>query len=531
MGYIAVVVTLMSSYITLTSLILLPIYIYRKILDVKRMSRSKIVAACLYALLMSVPLTGIYLIYSDLPLLLASAAILVIVFIFVLFTDKNRTSLKISGTIIAVGISVGIETIVTMIVAFISYIVILIAEIIYCRQTDTEFVPVKWLSATVIKSTVLKGVSGIEIISGIFSILLNIIVLSLMAFSVSQLFKKKRLKKGLLFWQNKENVWAGILFSIVIIVNSGWDNRIIYFILAIIGVLGMYYWWRGHTAELYQQRVKERDFKRYIEEHEMSSRQIKELSESNRLLAKTIHRDNKLIPAMFDAVSYFLNSADNTDTNAKGKILLKDLEAMAQERKDLITKIQREYKSLPATGIDRVDNIIRYMLSKANLSNIDFDIALTGSVKDMAGGFISTQQLETLLADLMENAIIATSCGSYRRIQLTIGKVDGCFEITVLDSGIPFDPKTLRDLGVKKTTTHADTNGSGIGYLTIFEILREIKASIIITEYAPDKHDFSKSITVRLDGKSTYAIRSDRAETIREHVKRDDIHIFDRPER
>lgn len=533
MDNIAIVLSILSSFIILMSWILLPFYVYWKILDIKGLSKSKIAAAFFYSFLTSIPLTGIHLIYSDLSLFLTSTAILILIFIFVFFADKNKTLLKISGTIISVGISVGIETIVSMIVATISYIVILITEIVYCLQTDTEFVPVKWLSATVIRSTVLKDVKGIEIISGIVSSMLNIVVFSLLAFSVSQLFKKKRLKKGLLIWQNKETVWAGILFSIVIIVNRGWDNSFIYFIMAIAGVFGMYYWWRGQTTTLYLQRIKERDYQRYIKEHEESIRQIKELSESNQLLAKTVHRDNKLIPAMFDAVSSFLDTSDLPDKNAQGMILLRDLEAMARERKDLITAIQREHKSLPTTGIDRIDNIIRYMLSKATFNNIDFDFVLTGNIKNMTDGFvstpqISTQQLETLLADLIENAIIATSSESYRRIQVTMCKIDNCFEITVLDSGIPFDPETLSDLGVTKTTTHAGTSGSGIGYLTIFEILREIKASLILTEYVPAPYDFLKAITVRLDGKSTYAIHSYRATTIRKHAKRDDIQIFDR---
>jgi len=43
-------------------------------------------------------------------------------------------------------------------------------------------------------------------------------------------------------------------------------------------------------------------------------------------------------------------------------------------------------------------------------------------------------------------------------------------------------------LSLKKSATHADTGGSGISYMTIFGILNEGGASLIITEYASENY-------------------------------------------
>ena len=109
---------------------------------------------------------------------------------------------------------------------------------------------------------------------------------------------------------------------------------------------------------------------------------------------------------------------------------------------------------------------------------------------------------------------------------MTMGIVDNCLEITIQDSGIPFEAETLSNLGIKKHTTHADTGGNGIGYLTIFEILNERNASITITEHIPENYAFSKSVNVRFDGKSEYIIHSFRANEIEVPIERGNMFVF-----
>lgn len=235
---------------------------------------------------------------------------------------------------------------------------------------------------------------------------------------------------------------------------------------------------------------------------------------------------------MYNAVSNFLSDSEhNMETKAemKGMRILGELDEIMQERKEMILKIQRKHKSLPSTEVERIDGILNYMLQKASDNDIQFDFIMVGSIKNIIEYAITKQRLETLLADLIENAMIAVSFNkdnTYKKILLTIGIVDDCYEINVQDSGIPFEVDTLLNLGLKKTTTHTDRGGNGIGYITIFKILNESDASLMISEQVPKNYSFSKSIKVRFDGKSEFIIKSYRAEIIKPSTKREDMVIY-----
>jgi sensor histidine kinase regulating citrate/malate metabolism len=248
---------------------------------------------------------------------------------------------------------------------------------------------------------------------------------------------------------------------------------------------------------------------------EEKDRTIKKLSEDNEFLSMAVHRDNKLIPAMYNAVFSFLRDFDDGPDDGrkmKGAGMLKELSEIMDERKEMISLVQREQKPLPSTGMERIDFILNHMLLKASENGIQFDFAMAENAGNIDASIISKEKLETLIADLLENAITATTYRASKRILLTMGFVDGCYEIDVQDSGSPFEPETLVDLGVKKSTTHAASGGRGIGYLTIFKILRECKASLTISEQIPGKYAFSKSINIRFDAKSAFVVNSHKEE-------------------
>ena len=96
--------------------------------------------------------------------------------------------------------------------------------------------------------------------------------------------------------------------------------------------------------------------------------------------------------------------------------------------------------------------------------------------------------------------------------------------IDIYDNGVDFDVDTLSKLGLERVTTHADTGGSGIGFMTTFETLKKAYASLIITEFE-NKTSFSKSISFRFDGESAFIIRSYRGEELNKGITRNDIMI------
>ena len=480
----------------LFGLFIVSLYIYVKILDIQNLSKSKIVAAIVFSLFMSIPMTILPPVH------------LVGMLVFVAITARVKTSLMISSVIISVGISLGLDSL--------AILIILLLEIISATAAG-----VRWFDSTyqhIFDSTYQHIIDAI---------ILSIASIMFIVF-VHYLFKTKRLEKGILFWENKEAVRIGLIFSIFIMINMAIlgtaiaDDIRSEFLLAFILIancictFGLYFWWRYHTTALYQQRIKERDLEYYIGE-------AQRLSESNDVLSEMVHRDNKLLPAMYNAVSQFLdNQGSNIDakTKNKGLNILNELDEIVGERKNMIFEIQRTYKTLTSTGIERIDNILNYMLSKTTENEIQFDFTLTEDIKEIAESVIPPGKLGTLLADLIENAMIAVSHSTYKKILVTMGIADDCLEISVQDSGIPFEAETLANLGLRKTTTYADTSGSGIGYLTIFEILNESGASLTITEYATENYAFTKSIKVRFDGKSEYVAYASEADEYRLVTKR-----------
>lgn len=74
-------------------------------------------------------------------------------------------------------------------------------------------------------------------------------------------------------------------------------------------------------------------------------------------------------------------------------------------------------------------------------------------------------------------------------------------------------------LGLEQVTTHKKDGGRGIGFMTTFKILKECKASIIIEEYKPKTTNYTKSVTIRFDGRNEYRINSYRADEIKKQSK------------
>lgn len=483
-------------------LLIISLYIYMKILDIKDVSKLKKVSAVIFSFIMSIPLSYTPFLYE--------LIFLVSVFIFVSITMRVEINLMITTIIISVGISLGIEILANTILIFFEFLFLLVKALF-------ENIPEEDISEDNINQILIIPLNVMPYISFIISTVF-----------INFFFKIKRLKKGFIFLQSKEARWIGIIFSIIIMISRsfGGGGSIAVFVLLVINIctIGIHFWWRHHTTMLYQQRIKDRTIREKLCEIEEKDKQIEYLSECNKFLSETVHRDNKLIPAMYNAVSTFLYNSDiniETEMKTKGMHILSDLDEIMHERKETILKIQREHKSLPSTEMERIDNILNYMLLKASENEIQFDFIIAGSIKSIAESVIQKQKLETLLADLIENAIIAVSYSSYKRILIIMGIVDDYFEINVQDSGIPFEIETLINLGLIKSTTHADKGGSGIGYLSIFKILDESKASLIISEQVPEKYTFSKSIKVRFDSKSEFVIYSYRAEKIKPSAERE----------
>ena len=172
---------------------------------------------------------------------------------------------------------------------------------------------------------------------------------------------------------------------------------------------------------------------------------------------------------------------------------------------------------LPSTNVYEIDNILTYMSKKADADNIELNLKLNDSINYMLEHLISQKDLITLISNHIQNSIIAINWGTKesKRILVLLGLMDNCYEFSVNDTGIEFEIDTLITLGLKQTTTHKETGGSGIGLMTTFEILKECKASLIIEEYKPSNVGYTKAVIIKFDNKNEYIIKSYRADEIR----------------
>ena len=137
----------------------------------------------------------------------------------------------------------------------------------------------------------------------------------------------------------------------------------------------------------------------------------------------------------------------------------------------------------------------------------------------MINNKIAQNKLVTMIGDHLRDAIIAIefSKNSFKSILAILGENNGLYEFCVFDTGIEFKIDTLLKLGLEPATTHKDSGGTGIGFMTTFETMSETKASLIIEEKHEEiENDYTKNIIIRFDGKNEYKIVSYRADKIKE---------------
>ena len=465
--------------IILFVVILFSLYIYLKILNLNPTGVS------IVKIILGVIFTGIFAICIYIlrePMPIARFAVLVLaIATFTGAATSTRFDLSLSASVIAVGISYGV----------------LIASV-------------------TVSQTFMHLVTGKR--NDVWSTVLFVVLHSA---AIILFFRIKRFRKGVLFLRKKGLsaiglLICGIISFIFLLFNAGSSIDTGVWLLAgtALCIAGLIFWWRYGLTKLYREKVKERNSQEYEKIIEEKDKHIQQLIEDNDNMAKLIHRDNKLLPALHNAVMLLVETCSASNANVNR--LLEQIEQLMHERNSIISQSQSNNNALPSTNDAVIDGIISYMMQKAFEESIQFDIVATGGIAELTDSVISAVNLETLFADLIENAIIATSHSENEKKQITIlvGATDDCYELSVMDSGIPFEIETLISLGQIKTSTHLNEGGSGIGFMAVFEILHECRASLVITECVPGQSGFTKSVTIRFDDRDEYIVQSHRADQL-----------------
>ena len=342
----------------------------------------------------------------------------------------------------------------------------------------------------------------------------------------------KRFKRGFQFFNTDKNMGLGLSISSIILILRSIDlqdkknedfHLVVYIIGCTIAGYGLYLWIRRSITAHQRERMQLKSEEHYQEVLKERDKEIKKQRQSNEYLAKVVHRDNHLMNSLNTAI----NAYYNTDDNVEKSDLFREIQTMIKERGELIDREQRETKLLPSTGSLLIDSTINDLFIKAAAHGIDFDMAASAPVSEIIGKYISQTDLQTLLSDHIKDAVIAVEArgeGS-GKILLDLSMQNDNYCITIYDNGVAFEPDTLSKLGMERVTTHAESGGSGIGFMTTFETLNKAYASLIITEF-DSTMPFTKSVAFRFDGESSFIIQSHRSEELKEKLTRDDVVIL-----
>lgn len=364
------------------------------------------------------------------------------------------------------------------------------------------------------------------------NILVSLIIAVLQVVLVYFAMKSKRINSSLKILNNKNNIGLLLFISGFVIVFSCLGTQEKYVSFEIISILyvgicisaiGLFLWIRKSITEHYRKKLQAKADEYYQNTLTEKEQQIEQLNNSNAFLSKIVHRDNHIISSLQHTITKY-KVCDNPNEREK---LLNEILTLAQERSDLIIKEQINTKVLPTTGISVIDGALSDMYIKATAHTIDFNLIINQDIHYLVNNLITQTDLETLLCDHIKDAIIAINSGVdiKGKILVTITMNDDIYEISIKDNGIDFEIDTLAKLGLERVTTHKDTGGSGIGFITTIETLKKSNASLIITEYKT-KTPFSKSITFRFDGLNIFIINSYRADLLKQSINRDDIVIM-----
>lgn len=281
----------------------------------------------------------------------------------------------------------------------------------------------------------------------------------------------------------------------------------------------MIYWIKKSITKYYKEKMKERTVEIQQEQIKQQDEKIKNLQTELADVLQINHKYSHRISAMEKAVTKLGTKLQANEEFAEeyGDIL-SSIKKLSKEYKEEVASVIKETK-LPKTNIFSIDNLLEYMKQESEKDKIDFKLNLDFDINEILETKIPQNKLETMLADHIRDAIIAINCSENkdRRIKVVLDKEDNNYQIKFYDTGIEFEIETLSNLGLKRITTHKSTGGSGIGFMTTFEALKQCKASLIIEEYSD--LEYTKAVIIKFDNKNEYRIHSYRAEEIKDKIQ------------
>lgn len=353
-------------------------------------------------------------------------------------------------------------------------------------------------------------------------------------------FKIPRLRKGMIFLyhiplNNVGSAMCILLFLFLIILCQTHSIIESFFLkttaITFIFTFLLIYWWNYHITQTYLKFSKNNTLDTLSLLLEEKEQQIAYLKSENDKLARIIHKDNKILPALCMALpdvenqtAGFMAEEEQEQTTLHAK-----LRQLYEERKETLENYQKEILRLPQTAFDSVNALLSYMQAEAGKAGAGFGVVLSDNLSSTIPAEISEDDFTHVLSDLLANAVNACRGINGTDIRVTMGKAEHMSVLTVRNTGQLFAPEVLQDLGKRRHTTHADTGGSGIGLMDIWEIKKRYRATLLIEETLGTAEQLP-SVTIRLlfNHKNHYIIQSERSKELTAIINRPNVMIMAR---
>ena len=328
------------------------------------------------------------------------------------------------------------------------------------------------------------------------------------------MFRKKKLKYGISSLKNNSNnqyveliflnISVCIIFSFIIFADFDIMFSRNLFVGFIIFSIIMFITIQKSLQLYYKQQMLIKDLNETKEELENKKKEIAELEEENIRISKknhTIVHKQKSIEHKLEEL--LMKTEISTEEAGEVKERLEKLHNQIYSEKENI--------ELDKTGISNIDDMLKYMQSECIENKIEFTLVLKGNIHYMVNNLISKEDLETLLADHIKDAIIAINHTDNinKSVLVKLGNIDETYSLYIYDSGVEFKKEVLENLGKKPYTTHKDEGGTGMGFMNTFDTLRKCKASLIIEEFnKPCSDNYTKVIEIKFDNKNNFIVKS-----------------------
>lgn len=277
----------------------------------------------------------------------------------------------------------------------------------------------------------------------------------------------------------------------------------------------------------YKQKLLEDTLQEYKREIKEKDEELKKLNDEKFNISKITHKFYNRQKALELLVKENIDIKSNISEENASKNVLNIIKSLTEEYSEEFNKIKNLSK-LETTEIPEIDSMFKYMQNECYKNNIEFKLKIIGNIHPLINNIIPKNKLETLIGDHLRDAINAVNSSKteHKEIFAILGIKDNKYELTIYDTGIEFEIKTLLKLGSEAITTYANKGGTGIGFLTTFETMKQTKASLIISEQPPEKgRYYTKAVTIRFDDKNQYKICSYRADEIEKQCDNERIII------